>query len=176
MYLPVISNFNGVSLRGASFLEHPPSILRTCGCLSLLKRPLLHERDKQLKRLQVNCFPVFYNQFGKNMMEKDGFAAGITTVLITLTATTWKERANAKAISQEMEELVNLHQQPNVRVTRTAMRVLAVQTKNAFVKEKLLEVAGRIVESSSRARKVKTTVGSVKFAWSILYSLIGVLL
>ena len=31
-------------------------------------------------------------------MEKDGFAAGITTVLISLTATTWKERANAKAI------------------------------------------------------------------------------
>ena len=108
MYLPVISNFNGVSLRGASFFEHPPSILRTCGCLSLLKRPLLHERDKQLKRLQVNCFPVIYNQFGKNMMEKDGFAAGITTVLISLTATTWKERANAKAILQEMEELVNL--------------------------------------------------------------------
>ena len=31
-------------------------------------------------------------------MEKDGFAAGMTNVLISLTATTWKERANAKAI------------------------------------------------------------------------------
>lgn len=47
-------------------------------------------------------------QFGKKIMEKDGFAAGMTNVLISLTATTWKERANAKAILQEMEELVNL--------------------------------------------------------------------
>ena len=31
------------------------------------------------------------------------------------------------------------------------------------------------LQSSSRARKVKTTVGSVKFVWSILYSLICVL-
>ena len=45
IHLPVISNFNGVSLESASFFQHPLSILRTCGCLSLLKRPL-HERDK----------------------------------------------------------------------------------------------------------------------------------